>query len=148
MLDVLGKILGILLILFVVLGVLGVLALAVGTRAGRRKLLQLVVVLLVVTFFSFSLLHLTPGDPARTQKPFASEEQLKPIREEIGLNELVSFTVPANQRSVRVMEKLGMTHDPADDFDHPNLPAGHPLRRHLLYRLSRQQWSQARTRAS
>jgi peptide/nickel transport system permease protein len=87
MLDVLGKILGILLILVVVVGVLGVLALAVGTRAGRRKLLQLVVVLLVVTFFSFSLLHLTPGDPARTQKPFASEEQLKPIREEIGLNE-------------------------------------------------------------
>ena len=59
MLDVLGKILGILLILFVVLGVLGVLALALGTRAGRKKLLQLIVVLLVVTFFSFSLLHLT-----------------------------------------------------------------------------------------
>ena len=45
------------------------------------------------------------------------------------------------------MQKLGMTHDPADDFGHPNLPAGHPLRRHLLYRLSRQQWSQARATA-
>src|SRR5437667_2254259 len=88
MLESLGTILGILLILFVVLGVLGVLALALGTRAGRKKLLQLIVVLLVVTFFSFSLLHLTPGDPARTQKPFATESQLKPIREEIGLNEL------------------------------------------------------------
>jgi ribosomal-protein-alanine N-acetyltransferase len=35
------------------------------------------------------------------------------------------------------MEKLGMTHDPAEDFDHPMMPAGHPLRRHVLYRLKR-----------
>jgi RimJ/RimL family protein N-acetyltransferase len=56
--------------------------------------------------------------------------------ETLGLAELVSFTVPANVRSQRVMEKLGMAHDPADDFDHPRLPAGHPLRRHVLYRLS------------
>jgi peptide/nickel transport system permease protein len=84
--DAIATILGYLLIALVVLGVLAVLALALGTRAGRKKLLQLIVVLLVVTFFSFSLLHLTRGDPARTQKPFASEEQLKPIREEIGLN--------------------------------------------------------------
>jgi ribosomal-protein-alanine N-acetyltransferase len=49
---------------------------------------------------------------------------------------LVSFTVPANTRSRRVMEKLGMTHDPVDDFEHPNLPEGHPLRRHVLYRLA------------
>ncbi|HEY6487877.1 MAG: GNAT family N-acetyltransferase [Terracidiphilus sp.] len=49
---------------------------------------------------------------------------------------LVSFTVPANLRSRRVMEKLGMTHDPADDFDHPRLPEGHPLRSHVLYRLA------------
>lgn len=54
---------------------------------------------------------------------------------ELGMSELVSFTVPANVRSRRVMEKLGMTHDPADDFDHPGLPAGHSLRRHVLYRL-------------
>jgi RimJ/RimL family protein N-acetyltransferase len=52
----------------------------------------------------------------------------------IGLPEIVSFTVPANVRSRRVMEKLGMSHDPGDDFDHPELPAGHPLRRHVLYR--------------
>jgi len=38
-------------------------------------------------------------------------------------------------RSRRVMEKLGLTHDPADDFDHPNLPPGHLLRRHVLYRI-------------
>lgn len=55
---------------------------------------------------------------------------------DLKLNALVSFTVPANLRSRRVMEKLGMTHDPADDFDHPNLPEAHPLSRHVLYRLS------------
>ena len=53
-----------------------------------------------------------------------------------GLGEIVSLTVPANRRSRRVMEKLGMTRDPADDFDHPNLEPGDPLRRHVLYRLS------------
>ena len=51
------------------------------------------------------------------------------------MNEIVSFTVPANQRSRAVMERLGMTHDPTEDFDHPLLPLGHPLRRHVLYRL-------------
>ena len=57
--------------------------------------------------------------------------------EEAGLDEVVSFTVPANTSSRRVMEKLGMHRDPAEDFDHPNLPVGHPLRRHVLYRLTR-----------
>ena len=51
------------------------------------------------------------------------------------LSSLVSFTVPENLRSRRVMEKLGMTHNPVDDFDHPSLPPGHSLRRHVLYRL-------------
>jgi RimJ/RimL family protein N-acetyltransferase len=55
--------------------------------------------------------------------------------EVLGLPEVVSFTVPGNLPSRRVMEKLGMTHDEADDFDHPNLPEGHPLRRHILYRI-------------
>lgn len=55
----------------------------------------------------------------------------------LGLEELVSFTVPANVRSLRVMEKLGMTRSPHEDFDHPALPEGHPLRRHVLYRLGR-----------
>lgn len=55
----------------------------------------------------------------------------------LGLDEIVSFTVPANTRSRRVMEKLGMTRDPADDFDHPALPDGHALRRHVLYRIRR-----------
>jgi RimJ/RimL family protein N-acetyltransferase len=55
----------------------------------------------------------------------------------LGLDSLVSFTAAANVRSRRVMEKIGMTHDPHDDFDHPTLPEGHPLRRHVLYRLRR-----------
>ncbi len=54
--------------------------------------------------------------------------------DELGLHELVSFTFVENRRSRRVMERLGMTHEPADDFDHPSL-AGHPLQRHVLYRL-------------
>jgi RimJ/RimL family protein N-acetyltransferase len=53
------------------------------------------------------------------------------------LDEIVSITVPANLRSRRVIEKLGMHRDPKDDFDHPKLPEGHPLRRHVLYRLQR-----------
>jgi RimJ/RimL family protein N-acetyltransferase len=57
--------------------------------------------------------------------------------EALGLDEIVSFTVPGNLRSRRVMEKLGMTHDPRDDFDHPGLPEGHPLRKHVLYRIRR-----------
>jgi RimJ/RimL family protein N-acetyltransferase len=60
-----------------------------------------------------------------------------------GLAEIVSFTVPANARSRAVMERLGMTRDRGDDFDHPRLPPGHRLRRHVLYRLSREGWAAA-----
>lgn len=56
------------------------------------------------------------------------------------LDEIVSFTVPANARSRRVMERLGMTHAPAEGFEHPRLPVGHPLRPHVLYRLRRSEW--------
>ncbi|HPM52078.1 MAG TPA: GNAT family N-acetyltransferase, partial [Rhodoglobus sp.] len=53
---------------------------------------------------------------------------------ELGLPEVVSFTTVANVRSRAVMERLGMTRDPAEDFDHPSVEPGHPLRRHVLYR--------------
>jgi len=53
----------------------------------------------------------------------------------VGLDEIVSFTSAINVRSWRVMERLGMRRDVAGDFDHPNLPEGHPLRPHLLYRI-------------
>jgi len=55
--------------------------------------------------------------------------------EQIGLSEIVAFTATANVRSRRVMEKLDMTYNPADDFDHPSISEGHPLRRHVLYRI-------------
>jgi hypothetical protein len=42
------------------------------------------------------------------------------------------------------MQKLGMSHNTADDFDHPSLQEGHALRRHLLYRLDRREWDQHR----
>jgi RimJ/RimL family protein N-acetyltransferase len=57
--------------------------------------------------------------------------------ESCGLPEIVSFTASGNQRSRHVMEKLGMTRDPAEDFDHPSLPQGHALQRHVLYRALR-----------
>ncbi len=55
----------------------------------------------------------------------------------LGLAEVTAFTATVNTPSRRVMERLGMTRDPADDFDHPNVPDGHPLKRHVLYRLAR-----------
>ena len=64
-----------------------------------------------------------------------SREVIRFAFDRLRLDGLVSFTVPENLASRRLMEKLGMTHDPADDFDHPRLPPGHRLRRHVLYRL-------------
>lgn len=55
--------------------------------------------------------------------------------EVMGLQEIVSFTSTGNRRSRRVMEKLGMHRLPIEDFDHPGIPEGHHLRRHVLYRL-------------
>jgi RimJ/RimL family protein N-acetyltransferase len=59
---------------------------------------------------------------------------------ELDLDEIVSFTTVANVRSRAVMERLGMTRDPVDDFDHPSFPDGHPIRPHVLYRLRRERW--------
>jgi RimJ/RimL family protein N-acetyltransferase len=64
----------------------------------------------------------------------------------LGLDEIVSLTVPVNLRSRQVMEKLGMRHAPADDFDHPKYADGHPFRRHVLYRLSRSDWTKGAAR--
>jgi RimJ/RimL family protein N-acetyltransferase len=57
------------------------------------------------------------------------------------LREVVSSTVPANIRSFTLMERIGMKRNASDDFEHPNLPRGHPLRHHILYRLDARQWS-------
>lgn len=60
---------------------------------------------------------------------------------QLGLAEIVAFTAAGNDRSRRVMERLGMTRDPRDDFDHPTIAEGHPLRRHVLYRLGASAWT-------
>lgn len=62
---------------------------------------------------------------------------------ELRRDEIVSMTIPRNLRSRRVMEKLGMERSAADDFDHPLVEDG-PLRRHVLYRLTRERWSAKR----
>lgn len=66
-------------------------------------------------------------EAARAAARFAAER--------LERDELVAFTVPHNLRSRAVMERLGMRRDPEGDFEHPRLPVGHSLRRHVLYRL-------------
>ncbi len=58
----------------------------------------------------------------------------------VGLEEIVSMTTKTNLRSQAVMQRLGMTTNPADDFEYPLLPEDHPLRPHVLYRMSREAW--------
>jgi ribosomal-protein-alanine N-acetyltransferase len=72
----------------------------------------------------------------------AAREALRFGFEDVGLEEIVSFTVPQNARSQRVMERIGLIRDPSGDFDHPRVdPAAHPqLVRHVFYRLSRDAW--------
>jgi RimJ/RimL family protein N-acetyltransferase len=53
----------------------------------------------------------------------------------IGIDEVVATTARINQPSQRVMQKLGMTYDPADDYERPTVPEGHPIRPHLIYRM-------------
>jgi len=74
----------------------------------------------------------------------AAQAALEFAFETLRLTEIVSVTTVANRRSMAVMERLGMRRDPADDFLHPNLSEGHPLRPHVLYRLTRDAWSRTR----
>lgn len=57
-----------------------------------------------------------------------------------GLTEIVSMTTVTNTRSQAVMRRIGMTRDPADDFEHSKIPAGSPLRPHVLYRITADDW--------
>lgn len=61
--------------------------------------------------------------------------------EQAGLDKIVSFTATVNERSQAVMQRLGMTHDPAEDFDHPALENTDRLCRHVLYRMHRRDWA-------
>jgi RimJ/RimL family protein N-acetyltransferase len=58
----------------------------------------------------------------------------------LGLDEVVSFTAVVNTPSEAVMRRIGMRRSPADDFDHPRVEPGQPLRRHVLYRLTAAEW--------
>jgi len=74
---------------------------------------------------------------------YATEAAKEAVRygfEQARLAEIVSMTAVQNGRSQAVMRNLGMTHNPADDFDHPRVPDSHPLKRHVLYRLTAEQW--------
>ena len=64
-----------------------------------------------------------------------------------GLKEIVSFTVPANVRSIQVMQKIGLRRDWNGDFAHPKLPADHPLSEHVLYRLTAHEYLEAKENA-
>jgi RimJ/RimL family protein N-acetyltransferase len=65
----------------------------------------------------------------------------------LGLAEIVSFAVRENERSIAVMERIGMRRDASGDFDHPNVPDSHPhLKRHVFYRLTAEEWNAQATR--
>jgi hypothetical protein len=82
--------------------------------------------------FLLSVLLLA-GSPLLAQGP--------PPTAKVGRPEIVAMTAVGNERSRRVMERLGMRRNPADDFDHPNIVGGHRLRRHVLYRLTAREWA-------
>jgi len=72
----------------------------------------------------------------------AAREALRFGFEDVGLDEIVSFTVPQNERSWRIMERIGLVRDPARDFDHPRVDAvAYPhIVRHVFYALERERW--------
>ncbi len=75
--------------------------------------------------------------PALWGRGYATEAARAALRfgfEQLALGEILAFTTVANHASRAVMERLGMTHDPRDDFEHPALAPGDPLRPHVLYR--------------
>jgi RimJ/RimL family protein N-acetyltransferase len=111
-----------------------------------------------IGFAGLSMVDLEPHFPASTVeigwrlgadhwgRGYATEAAQALLRlgfEERGLDEIVAFAVPGNRRSIAVMERLGMRHDPGRDFDHPRVPDSHPhLQRHVLYALRSEAWRQ------
>jgi RimJ/RimL family protein N-acetyltransferase len=76
----------------------------------------------------------------RGYAPEAATEVLRFAFDDIGLAEVVSFTAAINDKSRRVMNKIGLRYDASGDFEHPNVTIGDPLRPHVLYRLSAGEW--------
>jgi 3-dehydroquinate dehydratase/shikimate dehydrogenase len=76
----------------------------------------------------------------RGYAPEGATEALRFAFDQLALDEIVSFTAVQNAKSRRVMEKIGLSHDPDDDFDHPTLPLDSPINRHVLYRTTRAAW--------
>lgn len=77
---------------------------------------------------------------------YATEAAIEVLRiafDDLGLDEVISFTATTNARSRRVMEKLGLRRDLDADFEHPSVPVGDPLRDHVLYRLARSDYRSA-----
>jgi RimJ/RimL family protein N-acetyltransferase len=84
--------------------------------------------------------RLTTSHWGRGYATEAAEVLLGLAFRQLELEEVVGLAVAENRRSRRVMEKLGMQADPKVEFQHPLLPAGHPLRRQVLYRIGRHTW--------
>ncbi|MEO7095753.1 MAG: GNAT family N-acetyltransferase [Polyangiales bacterium] len=76
----------------------------------------------------------------RGYAPEGAREALRFAFEDLALEEVLSFTSVGNAKSRRVMHKIGLHHDPVDDFDHPNVPPESPVHRHVLYRITASQW--------
>jgi len=72
--------------------------------------------------------------------PEGAMEALRFAFDEIELGQVLSFTYAGNDKSRRVMVKIGMSHDPAEDFDHPRVPDGHRIKPHVLYRITAKDW--------
>lgn len=77
----------------------------------------------------------------------AAERSLQFAFNSASQTQVVSMTAVGNARSIAVMERLGMTRNADEDFDHPRVPVGHPLRRHVLFRITDQQWLARHTQA-
>lgn len=71
----------------------------------------------------------------------AARQVLRFAFDDLGLDEVISFTAVTNIKSRAVMERIGLQHDPDADFDHPSLPEGDPLRPHVLYRIAAPDWA-------
>ncbi len=85
--------------------------------------------------------RLASGHWGNGYAPEAAREVLRDGFDRLNIEEIVSFTATLNRKSIRVMEKIGMKRESKDDFLHPLIDDGHPLKPHVLYRLSKTSWS-------